>query len=98
MYGLYIHIPFCRKKCKYCDFTSIPENQISDMLKEKLNNDTLSIINDSLNNVETFLKKEWKLVEALSNELLEKDELDYDNIETIFKANGKQKVVPAELI
>ena len=20
--GIYIHIPFCRKKCKYCDFTS----------------------------------------------------------------------------
>lgn len=24
MYGLYIHIPFCRKKCKYCDFVSVP--------------------------------------------------------------------------
>jgi len=23
MYGLYVHIPFCKKKCKYCDFTSI---------------------------------------------------------------------------
>jgi len=22
--GLYIHIPFCRKKCKYCDFLSFP--------------------------------------------------------------------------
>ena len=22
--GLYIHIPFCIKKCKYCDFTSFP--------------------------------------------------------------------------
>ena len=20
--GLYIHIPFCAKKCKYCDFVS----------------------------------------------------------------------------
>lgn len=23
--GLYIHIPFCEKKCYYCDFTSFPE-------------------------------------------------------------------------
>lgn len=30
--GLYIHIPFCEKKCFYCDFTSIPSN---DSLVEK---------------------------------------------------------------
>ncbi len=24
--GLYIHIPFCKKKCRYCDFFSIPVN------------------------------------------------------------------------
>ena len=22
--GIYIHIPFCRSKCEYCDFYSIP--------------------------------------------------------------------------
>ncbi len=22
MLGLYVHIPFCVKKCKYCDFNS----------------------------------------------------------------------------
>ena len=27
MYGLYIHVPFCRKKCNYCDFVSIPYNK-----------------------------------------------------------------------
>ncbi len=26
MTGLYIHIPFCRKKCKYCDFYSLNTN------------------------------------------------------------------------
>ena len=24
---LYIHIPFCRKKCNYCDFLSFPAGQ-----------------------------------------------------------------------
>ena len=25
MYGIYIHIPFCVKKCNYCDFASYPD-------------------------------------------------------------------------
>ncbi len=24
MAGIYIHIPFCKHKCTYCDFTSFP--------------------------------------------------------------------------
>ena len=24
MPGIYIHIPFCTSKCRYCDFTSYP--------------------------------------------------------------------------
>jgi len=23
--GIYLHIPFCAKKCRYCDFYSLPE-------------------------------------------------------------------------
>ena len=25
MSGIYIHIPFCKQKCTYCDFTSFPD-------------------------------------------------------------------------
>ena len=25
--GLYIHIPFCRQKCAYCDFYSLPDRE-----------------------------------------------------------------------
>ncbi|RME68642.1 MAG: radical SAM protein, partial [Nitrospirae bacterium] len=40
MAGLYIHIPFCLKKCPYCDFYSLPYDEalvdeyISSLLKE----------------------------------------------------------------
>jgi oxygen-independent coproporphyrinogen-3 oxidase len=35
MLGLYIHIPFCRKKCNYCDFISqiAESSKISEYLK-----------------------------------------------------------------
>ena len=29
--GLYIHIPFCKKKCDYCDFASIPMDGAADV-------------------------------------------------------------------
>ena len=26
-FGIYIHIPFCKKKCNYCDFVSFCSNE-----------------------------------------------------------------------
>ena len=34
--GLYIHIPFCKKKCDYCDFASIPYDPAADGIDEYL--------------------------------------------------------------
>ena len=33
--GIYVHIPFCRSKCLYCDFYSLPqaEDQIKRYVK-----------------------------------------------------------------
>ena len=41
--GLYIHIPFCAKKCDYCDFISYcnKDNKIEEyvkVLKKEINN------------------------------------------------------------
>ena len=47
--GIYIHIPFCVKKCNYCDFLSFPADEdiqkkyiealIQEMDNQKLEND-----------------------------------------------------------
>ena len=30
MAGIYLHVPFCVKKCAYCDFVSFPEQGRAD--------------------------------------------------------------------
>ena len=71
------------------DYTIIPKSQLSESLKEKLNAETDKIIKSCLKDVEDLLKKEWPIVERFVKELLEKEELEYDEIEAIFKECGK---------
>jgi len=71
------------------DYTVIPESQLSESLKEKLNNETDKIMQTCLKGVEALLKQEWPIVERFVKELLEKEELEYDNIEAIFREYGK---------
>lgn len=76
------------------DFSSMPENEISNSLKEKLNNETIIILNDCLKKVEIFLKENWDLIEVLAKALVEKEELDYDSIDAIFKERAKKIGTP----
>lgn len=32
--GIYLHIPFCKKKCDYCDFISFPYSQAIELVEE----------------------------------------------------------------
>ncbi|MFH1282387.1 MAG: hypothetical protein ABII27_01835 [bacterium] len=71
------------------DYTIIPQHQLSEDLKNKLNNEVSAIINRCMIDVEKMLRDEWNIVEEFVQLLLEKDELEYDEIEEIFKKHGK---------
>ena len=49
--GLYIHIPFCMKKCAYCDFLSFPSDEAT---KERYVNALCEEIRDNKENAEEY--------------------------------------------
>ncbi|MCG9971647.1 radical SAM family heme chaperone HemW [Christiangramia crocea] len=68
MSGIYIHIPFCKQACHYCDF-----------------------------HFSTSTKKKSQLVEMLGRELvLRKNELDPEEIETIYFGGGTPSLLNKE--
>ncbi len=71
------------------DYSVIPEGQISEKVKEELNEETSKIIQQCLKEVEELLTKEREILDRFARELLEKEELDYDEIDAIFKEYGK---------
>lgn len=64
---------------------------ISEKIKEQLNQETQEILQDCLKEVEELLKRESPLLDRFAQELLAKEELDYDEIEAIFKEFGKTR-------
>mgnify|MGYP001565352442 FL=1 len=62
---------------------------ISSEMKTRLENDVQDILQGCLKEVEALLTKETPLLERLAKELIAKDELNYDEIEAIFKEFGK---------
>ncbi|MDR2616750.1 MAG: AAA family ATPase [Endomicrobium sp.] len=73
------------------NFSVIPKEEMSQSLKEKLNNETISIINSCYSKVEEFLKSNWDAVDALAKRLVKDKELDFDELEEVMEAVGKKK-------
>ncbi len=73
------------------DFTTIPETQLSDQIKLDLNNETERILKSCSKEVEELLTKEKELLDRFANELLQRDELEYDEIDQVFKEYNKPK-------
>jgi cell division protease FtsH len=71
------------------DFSVIPKAQLSDSLKEKLNMETQVILKRSMKAVEETLQKERQILDRFAHELLQREELDYDEIVEIFMQYGK---------
>ena len=65
--------------------------QISEEMKVKLDNDVQDILQTCLKEVTELLKKEEPILDRLAEELIAKAELNYDEIEAIFKEFGKTR-------
>ena len=74
------------------DFTIVPKDQVSEDLKKKLNDDTNKIFQKCFKDVEELLEKEHPILDRFAKELLKKEELEYDEIEMIFKEYGKKPI------
>lgn len=64
---------------------------ISEKLKQQLDEDVQKILNSCLSEVEGILAKEKELLEYFAQELIKKEELEYDEIVEIFKKHGKER-------
>ncbi len=62
---------------------------LSDKVKERLNMETESILKMGFQAVEELLKKEAVLLDELAKALIEKEELEYDEIDAICRRYGK---------
>ncbi|MBU0548796.1 MAG: AAA family ATPase [Candidatus Omnitrophica bacterium] len=61
---------------------------VSEKVKEQLNQETQDILQDCLKEVKELLRKESKLLGRFAQELLTKEELNYDEIDDIFHEYG----------
>lgn len=71
------------------DYSVIPEHELSETVKTKLNDDTNLILKKCMDEVDELLKREKTIFERFAHELLVRQELEYDEIEAIFAEYGK---------
>jgi len=68
------------------------ESRISENMKDHLDKEVQMILHRATEEVEAFLRSEWAMMDIFVKALLEKSELDYDEIEAVFKEHGKERV------
>jgi cell division protease FtsH len=66
-------------------------SQLSEAFKKQLNDETQAILKQCEKETEEYLRKEWNLVETFARLLLEREELNYDEIEEVFAQHGKSR-------
>jgi ATP-dependent Zn protease len=65
------------------------EPMMSESLKTKLDEDVQKILSSCLRETEALLTRERALLDKFAMDLLAKEELNYDEMEEIFKSFGK---------
>lgn len=70
------------------NYANLEEARLSDDIKNTLNKDTQKILDDCLDEVIQLLKRESVVFDKLAQELIVKEELDYDQIQAIFLQYG----------
>ncbi|MBL7072205.1 MAG: AAA family ATPase [Candidatus Omnitrophica bacterium] len=73
------------------DFTIIPKEQLSEDVRIALNKDTNKIMSGCLKEVETVLMEKRTILDRFASELLEREELEYDEIIAIFSEYGEKE-------
>jgi len=73
------------------DFTIIRTPRSPNDIKDKLNQEVQDILHQAAKRSGEVPESEWDLMDELAAALLARDELDYDEIEAIFKAHGKER-------
>ena len=68
---------------------------LSDSVKAELNAETNAIFRSCAEEVEKMLTKERVILDRFANELLKREELEYDEIEAIFSEYGKSRAQTA---
>ena len=66
------------------DYSAIPAEQLSEDTRKELNKDTNEIIEVCLKDVQETLKEKREVLDRFAKELLEREELEYDEIIAIF--------------
>lgn len=67
-------------------------SELSEAFKKQLNDETQAILKQCERETEEFLRKEWPMVEIFAKLLVEKEELNYDEIEDVFVQHGKARL------
>lgn len=73
--------------------SSMGRAYIADETKSILDKDAQGILQNCLKEVEDILKKEINLLDKFAQKLIEKEELEYDEIEAIFKEADKARPI-----
>jgi len=70
------------------DYTVIPKEQVAEDTRKVLNKDTNAIMKSCLEDVENILSEKREILDEFAKKLLEREELEYDEIIAIFDEHG----------